>query len=133
MTPSTIPALVIAGAILTAPALFSRGESHSIEVKIARTVDLGVPGALDSIATSNPGHYRKLVGIIEAAGEIDCEEMPAKLYVKYGALGSCTAPHMFLTSYPAKRHLSFTLDDTSYVVNVAIRGKMWKVIPAGAP
>jgi hypothetical protein len=132
MTP-TIPALVITGAILAVPAPFSGGGSQSVQARTVRTIDLGVPGALDSIATSNPGRYRKLVGIIEAAAEIDCEEMPAKLYVKYGALGSCTAPHMFLTSYPAKRHLSFALEDTSYVVNVVIRGAGGRLVPAGTP
>ncbi|MGZ5038576.1 MAG: hypothetical protein ACXWG1_00225 [Usitatibacter sp.] len=132
----TIPVLAVAGALLGVPAVLAVHHADNpkhIYIDIKRTIDLDRPGALDAVAQANPEHHRKLVGIIEAASDVDCREMPKMLAVKYGALGSCTAPHMLLTSLPPKRHLSFTIDDTEYVVNVALRGEPAKMVPAGEP
>lgn len=124
---ASLPVLAVVATLLGAPGAVLHSSS------VTRTVDLGVPGALEAVAATNPGHYRRIVGILDAAAEIDCEEMPAKLFVKHGALGNCTTPYTLLTSFPAKRHLNFSIDDTAYVVNVAIRDNANRMVPAVEP
>ena len=113
-----IPIIAIAGAVIVVPG------------RPAHTVDFDKPGTLDRIAVENPAHYRRLVEVLDAASVIDCQEMPGKLYVKFNAAGSCTAPNMLLTSFPAKRRIAVTLDDTGYVGNVVIRTDAGRMVPA---
>jgi hypothetical protein len=119
MTP-IIPAFALAGALLGASAPATPP---------VRTINLDAPGALEAVAAANPGHYRKLVEIIRVSSEIDCTAMPARLYVKFGATGACTAPNLLMTSFPAKRHVRLQLDDTAYETNVVIRSSPGELVP----
>ncbi|HEX7465313.1 MAG TPA: hypothetical protein VF309_01635 [Usitatibacter sp.] len=128
-----IPALALAGALLGAPAVATPGGDAVPAIAPTRTVNLDRPGALEAVAAANPGHYRKLVEILRVSGEIDCIAMPAKLYVSFGATGSCTAPNLLMTSFPAKRHVRLLLEDTAYEANVVIRSSPGELVPAEGP
>lgn len=67
--------------------------------------------------------------ILRVSSEIDCVAMPAKLYVKFGATGSCTAPNLLMTSFPAKRHLWLQIEDVAYEANVVIGSSPGELIP----
>jgi hypothetical protein len=127
---SIIPALTLAGALLGVPTVATPGGDAAPAVPPVRTINLDAPGALDAVAAANPRHYRKLVEILRVSGRIDCIAMPARLYVRFGATGSCTAPNLLMTSFPAKRHVRLQLDDIAYEANVVIRGSPGELIPA---
>lgn len=129
---ASLPVVAVVATLLGTPAAVWH-QRTDLRIAVTRTVDLGAPGALDAVAKTNPGHYRRIIRILDGAAEIDCEEMPAKLYVKYGTLGNCTTPYTLLTSFPAKRHLAFTIDETAYVVNVAMRDNASRMVPAVEP
>jgi hypothetical protein len=93
-------------------------------------VDLGDDKALDAIQAKNPAQYKKVMGIIKAAGEVSCETLPQMLKVQYGATDvQCAGAHI-LTSYPAKRRLAFTLDDVAFSGNIVLTGIQPIITPA---
>jgi hypothetical protein len=95
-----------------------------------RSVDLGAPGVLEAIEKANPEHYRKITEIIRVSEEVSCETLPGMLKVQFGVSRTRCAGALILTSYPAKRHLAFTLDDIDYTTNVVLRNFEGKLMPA---
>ena len=88
-----------------------------------RNVDLSDARALEAIRADNPAQYEKVMGILEIATDVTCETLPQMLKVQYGATNVECNGALILTSLPAKRHLSFRLDDTAFTGNVVISGK----------
>jgi len=83
-------------------------------------VHLDRPGVLERIQEQNPGHYARIAEVLRVAQMEPCETVPQVLKTNADASASnvtCSA-RMLLTSYPAKRHLTFTLDDVQYSSNV---------------
>jgi hypothetical protein len=76
---------------------------------------------LEALSESNPVHYAKILVILEVAQMESCDHTPRVLKAKQ-ELGlddvRCDSS-MLLTSYPAKRHMNFVLDDVRYATNVA--------------
>ena len=88
-----------------------------------RRVDIGDARALDAIAVANPVQYEKVLGILEkVATSVDCATLPQMLRVQFGAEQLRCSGKLILTSYPAKRHLSFKLDDVQFDGNVVLKG-----------
>ena len=85
-------------------------------------VDIGDSQALDALQVRNPAHYEKVLRILRVAGDVSCETLPQMLKV-YDARNVACSGALVLTSYPAKRHLSFKLDETVYAGNVVLQGK----------
>ncbi len=69
----------------------------------AGTIDLDAPGALEALARANPAHHTKV------------------RHVSYVPV--------VLTSHPAKRRLSFALDDTRYEAVVVLTGLRGDIVP----
>jgi hypothetical protein len=87
----------------------------------ASVIRLDSPGALEAIEAGNPDHHRRIVGILEAAQEMPCDRRGLeRAAVSYHARDARCSLGL-LTSYPAKRRLSFVLDDTAYVATVTVR------------
>src|SRR5258707_9785374 len=89
----------------------------------ARTVvDLDRPGAMDALEQANPEHFRRVSGVIDLASEMPCfTPQFAKLsWAKFDA-ESAGCGVMLLTSYPAKRQLSFAIEETLYRSTVSIK------------
>jgi len=94
-------------------------------------VDIGDQRALDAIQATNPAQYEKVIGILEkVATSVSCETLPQMLKVQYGAEGLQCSGYLVLTSYPAKRHLSFKLDDIQFDGNVVLTGTRPSIRPA---
>jgi len=88
-----------------------------------RHVDIGDPRALDAILAANPAQYEKVIGIVQkVATSVSCETLPQMLKVQYGAESFQCSGYLILTSFPAKRHLSFKLDDIQFDGNVVLKG-----------
>ena len=73
-----------------------------------------------ALRASNPGHYARALAVIDAAGKSDCQSLdrllPAQLEVEQVR---CSAA-LIMTSYPARRALTFVLDDIAYGTHVVI-------------
>jgi hypothetical protein len=83
-------------------------------------VRLDQPGALEALAIANPEHHRRALEIIRVAQAMPCGLELRALLAEYNAHGVRCSPALILTSYPAKRDLAFTLDDTPYALRVTL-------------
>ena len=99
-------------------------------VNAATRVDIADDQALERIRIDNPAQYEKVAAIIRMASSVNCETLPRMLKVQYGASDVRCAGATILTSYPAKRRLSFKLDDTHFSGNVVLTGKPGTLVPA---
>ena len=81
-------------------------------------VNLDAPGALDALRTANRAHYDRVVAALDAAQLQPCETLPRVLKASIRADDIRCNSALLLTSFPAKRHISFRLDDVTYVSNV---------------
>ena len=86
----------------------------------------------DVIATGWPEEaVEKVIGIVQkVASSVSCDTLPRMLKVQYGAERLECSGHLVLTSYPAKRHLSFKLDDVYFAGNVVLTRQEAKPLPA---
>ena len=114
-----LPALIAAGVGLVQAA-----------TPAIRTIYLDTPGAFEALERDNPAHYRKVVEMIQIAGEVSCEKLPQLFKVQFAASAARCHNMLVLTSDPPKRHLWFVLEDTGYVTNVVLRAAPAKAIPA---
>jgi len=88
-----------------------------------RQVDLGDARALDALSQENPAQYARVAQILRIAGDVSCETLPQMLKVQFNARDVECNGALILTSLPAKRHIAFKLEDTSFAGNVVISGK----------
>jgi hypothetical protein len=93
-------------------------------------MDLTVPEALEQLARTNPDHFKRASALLKAASETSCNfgEMRAIL-VRVKATAVNCPQSLLLTSYPAKRQVSFMLDRTPYVARVTLRDAPPQAIP----
>ena len=86
--------------------------------------------ALATIERTNADHFRRITAILVAASEMPCqsERFARVIEAAYDARdGRCELG--LLTSYPPKRKLSFSLDQTPYAATVRVKDDS-KLIPA---
>jgi hypothetical protein len=89
------------------------------------------PGVLDRVAWSNPVHFKRISDILSLASEMPCHspQFAREVKVKHdAATGGCGLA--LLTSFPAKRRLQFTIEDTRYLAVVTMADSGGKVMPA---
>jgi len=92
-----------------------------------RTVYLDGPAAIEDLRTEDPQHYGQVRAIL-AAADVICAPGPASLQLaRYDA--KCEAAFL-RTSYPPKRQLSFTLDETHYIALVVLTHSQPSLTPA---
>jgi hypothetical protein len=89
----------------------------------ARSVDIGDARALDALSQENPAQFARVAKILRVAGDVSCETLPLMLKVQFNARDVECNGALILTSFPAKRHIAFKLEDTSFAGNVVITGK----------
>jgi hypothetical protein len=92
-------------------------------------VDLDRPGALAALQRSNPTHYDKVRRIMEGVLQRPAVEVPRWIRTTFTARDVRYAP-IVLTSHPAKRRLSFALDDTRYEAVVTLTNVRGDIVPA---
>ena len=96
-------------------------------------IQLDRPGVLDSIRAERPDHYYRIAGILRIADTMPCHTPQfGHRAVEYDARAARCGLHL-LTSYPAKRRLSFVLDEVPYVATVTMRdsGGRFMRVPTG--
>jgi hypothetical protein len=88
----------------------------------APRINLDRPGVLDQLKQQHPQRYQAVSALLRASERAPCpgseiELLKARLNVRDLECGM-----MVLTSHPARRHLSFELDGTSYEATVVLEG-----------
>lgn len=112
-------------------AIFSIAILAPVPVLAFGVVNLDEPGALEAVKRENPGHHRRLTGILAAASEMRCQpDKVGRLSVEYDAREAHCGV-LVMTSYPAKRKLSFILDTTAYRATVTLDTRDDKVRKVG--
>jgi TPR repeat protein len=108
----------------------AEGKRRAAEWKEQRIVNLDKPGVLEAIEKADPASHRKIIEILRLAQAEPCETLPQILKTRFDVAGANCGAFQLLTSDPPKRHLSFTLADTTYVSHVVQYKLRGKVIPA---
>jgi hypothetical protein len=88
-------------------------------VEINPPVRLNTPADLANLRATNPTHYARAQRIIADAKEL-CRPGQPTLQSTELKSGPMKCGHLFLTSNPPKREISFTLDRTNYVALVTV-------------
>lgn len=114
---------IIIAAIASVIALAHAGESSA-----PRSVDLNLAGRFDSLATENPAHYLKIQQILSGIQGQPVEAVPKWLNVQFDA-DQVSYTLTLMTSLPPKRYLKFVLDQTQYVVMIALPKDGPAIIP----
>jgi hypothetical protein len=124
-------ATIRAGAAMKRTILALLAASVTLPAAAFDVISLDRPGALEAIEATNPDHHQRLVGILRASQEMPCaSDHLYRLVVDYDARDARCSKTL-LTSLPAKRRLSFTLDGQAYVATVEVteRARLVKVGP----
>jgi hypothetical protein len=94
----------------------------------APTIDLDQPGAFSILERTNPDHAVKVRLILEGVARNPNSDVPKWMTVTFAARDVSYVP-VVLTSHPAKRRLSFVLDDTRYVAVIVLTGLRGDIVP----
>jgi hypothetical protein len=92
------------------------------------TVDLDQPGALQALERTNPAHYAKVRLILQGVSRNPDSDVPRWVRAGFDARDVEYLP-VVLTSHPAKRRLSFALDDTRYVAVIVLTSLRGDIVP----
>ncbi len=76
-------------------------------------IDLDAPHRMEALARENPKHYGMVLRMVAEARFQPPNQIPGWLKATFNA-DDVEYPLMLHTSYPAQRHLVFTLDGTRY-------------------
>lgn len=99
----------------------------------AATYRLDDPGAMERLARDNPDHHARVTSIVQVIRDADCTGAPKAIPVQLQVKSLRCQPGILLTSWPAKREVSFQLDDATYQGRVAIspRENLVPLVDAG--
>jgi len=111
-------------ALLGFLAPMSQAEEPSLEV-----IDL-TASRLERLAAEDPGRFVKVEAILQAAGSATCENDTTRFLKASQDLKQMHCAFLLLTSFPAKRHVYFVLDDVAYSARVVMTGKAGSVMKA---
>jgi hypothetical protein len=111
---------VLAAAVASSPAMASQHALSSVfaTIKPPAAHRLDSARALERLAESNPGHYRRAVEVLRVVSRETCETALKLVPVQAQAADLRCNPGLLLTSYPAKREVTFRLDDSLYAARV---------------
>jgi hypothetical protein len=93
------------------------------------TINLNEPGALEALQRDNPAHYLTVHQILDNLLKQPESQVPRWLQTTFNAK-DVRYIRVLLTSYPPKRDLSFTLDDTRYKARLTLINDRVKIVPA---
>ena len=93
------------------------------------TINLNEPGALEALQRDNPAHYQTVRQILDNILKQPESQVPRWLQTTFNAK-DVRYIRVLLTSYPPKRDLSFTLDDTRYKARLTLINDRVKIVPA---
>jgi hypothetical protein len=75
---------------------------------------------LEEIKNSNPERYARIREVMASASEM-CKPNAARAWALASAHPADCSTLLLKTSYPPKRQISFSIDDTMYITHVIVR------------
>jgi hypothetical protein len=94
-------------------------------------VDLTRPGALEALKARDPQRYEKVSAVLQVAERMSCKQMEPHVFKAAGLnVEKAECGTLLLTSLPAKRYMSFTIDDTDYHAIVSMQDSVAFPLPA---
>jgi hypothetical protein len=104
--------------------------SHADQVAVSHHVDLRDGRALAQLERTNPRHYAQIQRII--AGLLDDPKRAESgwLETSFDARDVDLEKPQFLTSYPPKQLLAFTVEDTRYTLHLVRTDLEARAVPA---
>jgi hypothetical protein len=95
-----------------------------------KRIYLDRPGALEALEAENPAHFRQALEFLRAAERTPCKMLPKVIEAKFDPADFSCAPTLLMTSFPPKRQVAFTLDDTRYLAIVTVIDAGARLMPA---
>ena len=92
--------------------------SYAADRPSSRRIDLNKPGAMEQLAQENPTHHAKVQRILAEVQRHPIDSVPKWMKTEFDADQVVYDAVLLKTSDPAKRHLRFKLDDTSYAATL---------------
>lgn len=102
------------------------------DIRPTKHVNLNVPGAMEVIRVTNPGHHKKVQAIVRGLDSHAHEEIPGWLRTTFNAK-EVTYSRILLTTLPPQRDLFFILDNTSYRGRVTLDRRGAQIFPIKSP
>jgi hypothetical protein len=116
-----IPIISLAAVILASIAVPSAAREF---------VNLERPGALATVERDHPEHLARIARVLRVADDMPCQtpRFGSLIRMELG-VGDAGCALLLMTSYPSKRVLSFTIDDTRYTSVVTMKDPS-RIVPA---
>ena len=88
----------------------------------APRINLDQPGVLNELKLLHPQRYQAVSALLRASERAPCQGSEIKLLKTRFNIRDLECGMMVLTSYPARRHVTFELDRISYEATVVLKG-----------
>ena len=88
----------------------------------APRINLDQPGVLDELKLQHPQRYQAVSALLRASERAPCQGSEIELLKTRFNIRDLECGMMVLTSYPARRHVTFELDRVSYEATVVLKG-----------
>jgi hypothetical protein len=92
-------------------------------------IDLDIPGNLAAVERDNPTHFAKIRRILAEVQEQKTQAVPTWMRTHFEAR-AVSYTDLLMVSYPPKKRLAFTLDETGYVAMVTLTNFKPDLVPA---
>ena len=86
------------------------------------TIDLDKPGVLEQLYLSHPQQYQAVTAVLRASERMPCKSSELEALKVRLDIKDLECNLLILTSYPAKRHVSFEFDGANYAATVVLKG-----------
>jgi hypothetical protein len=85
-------------------------------------IDLDRPGVLNQLKQQHPQRYQSVSALLRASERAPCQGSEIELLKTRFNIRDLECGMMVVTSYPARRHVSFELDGINYEATVVLKG-----------
>jgi hypothetical protein len=84
-------------------------------------IDLDKPGVLEQMQQSHPQQYQAVTAVLRASQRLPCKSSELQTLKVRFDIKDLECNLIVLTSFPAKRHVSFEFDGASYAATVVLK------------
>ena len=88
----------------------------------APRINLDQPGVLNDLKLQHPQRYQAISALLRASERAPCQGSKIELLKTRFNIRDLECGMIVITSYPARRHVSFELDRISYEATVVLKG-----------
>jgi hypothetical protein len=88
----------------------------------APRINLDQPGVLNELKLQHPQRYQAVSALLRASERAPCQGSKIELLKTRFNIKDLECGMMVITSYPARRYVSFELDRISYEATVVLKG-----------